>query len=38
MESEHRESILENYDVLAEKLGNPGASQRTAKLIVKYIS
>ena len=38
MESEHRESILENYDVLAEKLGDPGASQRTAKLIVAYLS
>ena len=36
-ESEHRESILENYDVLAEKLGSPGASERTAKLIVGYL-
>lgn len=35
--SEHRASVLENYDVLAEKLGLPGASQRTAKLIYKYL-
>ncbi|MBE8714522.1 lipid-A-disaccharide synthase [Sphingobacterium hungaricum] len=33
---EHRESVLENYDILAEKLGSPGASEKTAKLIVKY--
>ena len=38
MESEHRESILENYDVLAQKLGTPGASERTAKLIVQYLN
>lgn len=38
MESEHRASILENYDVLAEKLGEPGASQKTAKLIVEYLT
>ena len=38
VEAEHRESILENYDVLAEKLGEPGASQRTAKLIVSYLN
>lgn len=38
VETEHRESILENYDVLAEKLGTPGASARTAKLIVEYLS
>jgi len=34
----HRGSILENYDVLAEKLGEPGASERTAKLIVGYVA
>ena len=37
IEKEHRDSILENYDVLAEKLGEPGASERTAKLIVHYL-
>lgn len=37
LDSQHRTSILENYDVLAEKLGSPGASQRTAKLIVEYL-
>lgn len=34
----HRASVLENYDVLAEKLGTPGASQKAAKLIAKYSS
>lgn len=38
MNAEHRASIMENYDVLAEKLGEPGASLRTAKLIVRYLS
>jgi len=38
MDSEHRASILENYDVLAVKLGEPGASQKTAKLIVEYLN
>lgn len=37
-DSEHRASIMENYDVLAEKLGDPGASKRTAKRIVEYLS
>jgi len=37
MDAEHRASIMENYDVLAEKLGEPGASSRTAKLIVRYL-
>ena len=35
---EHRTSVLENYDILAEKLGSPGASEKTARLIVKYTS
>ncbi len=35
---EHRASVLENYDLLAEKLGSPGASEKTAKLIVRYSS
>ena len=34
----HRSSVLENYDILAEKLGEPGASEKTAKLIVAYSS
>lgn len=33
----HRASILENYDVLREKMGEPGASQRTAELMVNYL-
>lgn len=36
-EAEHRESIMENYAVLEEKLGLPGASEKTAKLIVQYL-
>ncbi|TYR36547.1 lipid-A-disaccharide synthase [Sphingobacterium phlebotomi] len=35
---EHRASVLENYDILAEKLGSPGASEKAAKLIVQYSS
>lgn len=34
---EHRASVLENYDILIEKMGTPGASEKTAALIVKYI-
>lgn len=34
---EHRASVLENYDVLIEKMGTPGASEKTAKLIVEYM-
>lgn len=37
-EKEHRDSILENYEVLADKLGDPGASKKTAKLIFGYLS
>ena len=33
---DHRASVMENYEILAEKLGTPGASEKTAKLIVKY--
>ncbi len=33
----HRASVMENYEILAEKLGSPGASEKTAKLIVKYL-
>ena len=35
---EHRNSVLENYETLANKLGNPGASEKAAKLIVAYTS
>lgn len=38
LNKEHRASVLENYDTLAEKLGTPGASEKTAKLIVQYSS
>ncbi len=37
-DSEHRASVLENYDILAEKLGTTGASAKTAKLIVNYLA
>lgn len=33
----HRASVMENYEVLAEKLGEPRASIKTAKLIVNYL-
>lgn len=35
-DKEHRASVMENYELLAEKLGEPGASQRAAQLIVAY--
>ncbi len=38
MDPVHRASILENYEVLAEKLGSPGASEKTAKKIVHYLN
>ncbi|MNN76094.1 lipid-A-disaccharide synthase [compost metagenome] len=34
---EYRASVLENYEILAQKLGQPGASNKTAKLIVQYM-
>lgn len=34
----HRASVLENYALLQEKMGKPGASGRTAELIVGYLS
>ena len=36
--AEHRASVLENYEVLAEKLGKPGASKKAAGLIVQYLN
>ncbi len=35
---EHRASVMENYDILEEKLGTPGASEKVAKRIVSYLS
>jgi len=34
--NEYRDNILENYDLLMEKMGDPGASERTAKLITEF--
>lgn len=34
---EYRANIMENYDILWSKMGEPGASQRTAKLIVEFV-
>lgn len=34
LEPDHRKTILHNYDLLEEKLGGIGASEKTAKLIV----
>lgn len=34
---EYRANILENYDILAQKIGEPGASERTAELIVAHL-
>lgn len=36
-DSEYRQNVLENYELLAEKLGQPGASRKTAELIYKYL-
>lgn len=36
--TEHRASVLENYEVLSQKMGYPGASGRTAKRIVSYLT
>lgn len=33
---EHRASVMENYELLAEKLGTSGASEKAAKLIAGY--
>jgi lipid-A-disaccharide synthase len=34
----YRQQMLDDYDELDEKMGSPGASQKTAALIVKYTS
>ena len=36
-DKEYRENILENYDLLMEKMGSPGASERTAGLITVFL-
>lgn len=33
----YRDNILENYDLLMEKMGKPGASERTAELITRFL-
>lgn len=37
LETKHREQLLANYDVLINKLGGIGASEKTAKFIVKEL-
>jgi len=37
LEPNYRKTLLENYDLLEEKLGGIGASKKTAKLIVEAI-
>jgi lipid-A-disaccharide synthase len=34
----YRQKMLDNYDLLDDKMGKPGASARTASLIIKYAS
>ncbi len=34
---EHRNKVMEGYDLLGKKLGESGASERTAELIVGYL-
>lgn len=36
--SENRENLLKQYDLLEEKLGGPGASANTARLIIKHLT
>ncbi len=38
LQSPDREKMLTNYEVLAEKMDKPGASEKTAKLIYQYLS
>jgi lipid-A-disaccharide synthase len=37
-DSDYREKMLARYDKLDEKMGQPGASAKTAELIIKYMS
>jgi lipid-A-disaccharide synthase len=32
----YRQKMLENYNLLDEKMGAPGASAKTAELIIRY--
>jgi lipid-A-disaccharide synthase len=34
----YRENMLANYDLLDERMGKPGASAKTAGLIIKYVA
>jgi lipid-A-disaccharide synthase len=34
----YRQKMLADYDMLDEKMGTPGASAKTAALIIKYAS
>jgi lipid-A-disaccharide synthase len=34
LEPDYRQKLLNNYDILEQKLGGTGASKKTAKLIV----
>jgi lipid-A-disaccharide synthase len=36
-DKQYRDEMLENYDELDERMGKPGASAKTAALIVKYL-
>lgn len=36
--SDYRENIFENYGLLMEKMGKPGASERTAELITAFMA
>jgi lipid-A-disaccharide synthase len=35
-EGSYRETMLKDYDALDQRMGQPGASAKTARLIVKY--
>ncbi|QEE49237.1 lipid-A-disaccharide synthase [Flavobacterium alkalisoli] len=35
---EHRKQVLEDYNILEEKLGGSGASQKTAQLILQHLT
>lgn len=37
-EPNYRQSMLANYDLLNKKMGTPGASAKTAGLIIKYLA
>jgi lipid-A-disaccharide synthase len=35
-DKDHRDTMLTNYNLLDERMGQPGASAKTADLIIKY--